>query len=55
MEANSGSDSEFRPSRFWQRLLTLLIRERKGNLPPGLIEGILTREEIGHTDLDRPR
>jgi tRNA A-37 threonylcarbamoyl transferase component Bud32 len=49
---DSQSISEFTPSRFWQRLLTLLLREGKGNLPPGMIEGILAREEIGHTDFE---
>jgi len=49
---DSQSISEFRPSRFWQRLLTLLLRERKGNLPPEIIEGILAKEEIGHTDFE---
>jgi len=47
---DSQSISEFTPSRFWRRLLTLLLRERKGNLPPEMIEGILAKEEIGHTD-----
>jgi len=49
---DSQSISEFTPSRFWQRLLTLLLRESKGNLPPEMIEGILAREEIGHTDFE---
>jgi hypothetical protein len=52
MEANFGSDSEFTPSRFWQRLLTLLLRERKGNLPAEMIEGILAKEEIGNADFE---
>jgi tRNA A-37 threonylcarbamoyl transferase component Bud32 len=49
---DSQSISEFTPSRFWRRLLTLLLREGKGNLPPEMIEGILAREEIGHTDFE---
>jgi tRNA A-37 threonylcarbamoyl transferase component Bud32 len=49
---DSQSISEFTPSRFWRRLLTLLLRERKGNLPPEIIEGILDKEEIGHTDFE---
>ena len=49
---DSQSISEFTPSRFWRRLLTLLLRERKGNLPPEMIEGILARKEIGHTDFE---
>jgi tRNA A-37 threonylcarbamoyl transferase component Bud32 len=49
---DSQSISEFTPSRFWQRLLTLLLRERKGDLSPEMIEGILAREEIGHTDFE---
>jgi tRNA A-37 threonylcarbamoyl transferase component Bud32 len=49
---DSQSISEFTPSRFWRRLLTLLLREGKGNLSPGMIEGILVREEIGHTDFE---
>lgn len=46
------SISEFTPSRFWQRLLTLLLRERKGNLPPEMIEGLLAKAEIGYTDFE---
>jgi tRNA A-37 threonylcarbamoyl transferase component Bud32/AAA+ ATPase superfamily predicted ATPase len=49
---DSQSISEFTPSRFWRRLLTLLLREKKGNLPPEMIEGILARKEIGHTDFE---
>jgi len=49
---DSQSISEFTPSRFWQRLLTLLLREKKGNLPPEMIESILAREEIGHADFE---
>lgn len=49
---DSQSVSEFTPSRFWQRLLTLLLRERKEDLLPEMIEGILAREEIGHTDFE---
>jgi tRNA A-37 threonylcarbamoyl transferase component Bud32 len=49
---DSQSISEFTPSRFWRRLLTLLLREKKGNLPPEMIEGILAKEEIGHTDFE---
>ena len=46
------SISEFTPSAFWRRLLTLLIRERKGNLPLEMIEGLLARAEIGYTDFE---
>ncbi|HID64804.1 MAG TPA: hypothetical protein EYP49_18965, partial [Anaerolineae bacterium] len=49
---DSQSISEFTPSRFWRRLLTLLLREKKGNLPPEMIEGILAKKEIGHTDFE---
>ncbi len=49
---DSQSISEFTPSRFWRRLLTRLLREKKGNLPPAMLEGILARREIGHTDFE---
>jgi serine/threonine-protein kinase len=49
---DSQSISEFTPSRFWRRLLTLLLREGKGDLPPEMIEGILAKEEIGHSDFE---
>jgi tRNA A-37 threonylcarbamoyl transferase component Bud32 len=49
---DSQSISEFTPSRFWRRLLTLLLREKKGNLPAEMIEGILAKGEIGHADFE---
>jgi tRNA A-37 threonylcarbamoyl transferase component Bud32 len=49
---DSQSISEFTPSRFWRRLLTLILREKKESFPPEMIEGILAKEEIGHADFE---
>jgi tRNA A-37 threonylcarbamoyl transferase component Bud32/AAA+ ATPase superfamily predicted ATPase len=46
------SISEFTPSRFWRRLLTLLLRIGKENLPSAMIEDTLAREEIGPADFE---